>query len=76
MEDLLIANKFIQCLKEASLDNKYEKIDAEILHQIRHPFTTPFTLDNPDDRLSIDIYLSVTNASEATYNSVKDAIRR
>jgi hypothetical protein len=37
---------------------------------------TPFTLDNPDHRLSIDIYLSVTNASEATYNSVKDAILR
>ena len=74
MEDLLITNNFIQCLKDASLGDKYDNIDAEMLHQIRHPFETPVTLDNPDDRLSIDIYLSVTNASEATYNSVKDAI--
>ena len=76
MEDLLITNKFIQCLKEASLDNKHEQLDAEVLNQIRHPSQTLLTLDNPDDRLSIDIYLSVTNASEATYNSVRDAVLR
>jgi hypothetical protein len=76
MEDLLITNNFIQCLKEASLDNKYEKLGTEILNQIRHPFETPLTLDNFDDRMSIDIYLSVTSASEATYNSVRDAVLR
>ena len=74
MEDILISNNFIQCLKEASLDNEHEELDTEVLNQIRHPFEKPLTLDNPDDRLSIDIYLSVTSASEATYNSVRDAI--
>ena len=34
------------------------------------------TLDDPDERLSIDIFLSVTNASEATYNSVIAGIIR
>lgn len=76
IEDVSIALKFIELLKNASLDNEEESLTTEVLDQIRGPFQEPLTLDNPDERLSLDLFLAVTNASEETYNSVRDGILR
>ncbi|KAJ7259045.1 hypothetical protein C8J57DRAFT_1515746 [Mycena rebaudengoi] len=76
IDDIRIANKFIECLKNASLDNDEEKLPPDMLYQLRNPHETPLTLDNPDHRLSLDIFLSVSNASEETYNTVRLAILR
>ena len=74
LDDLSIALKYINALKAASLDD--ENLGAEVLDQIRNPFETPLSIDDPDERLSIDIFLSVTNASEETYNSTRAGICR
>ncbi|KAJ6504331.1 hypothetical protein C8R47DRAFT_1210401 [Mycena vitilis] len=76
MDDIRIANKFIECLRAASLDNEDEALPPELLERLRNPPQTPLTLDSPDHRLSLDIFLSVSNASEETYNSVRLAILR
>jgi hypothetical protein len=74
LEDLITAMKFIELLRSASLDNESEKLSFEVLNQLRNPSQKPLTVEDPDERLSIELFLSVTNASEATYNSVRTAI--
>jgi hypothetical protein len=75
LEDFQLANEFIHLLRHASLDDEEERLDPETLHRLRNPLCEPPTLD-ADQRLSIDIFLAVTNASEQTYNSVREALLR
>ena len=74
MDDLLIASQFVELLKGASLDNVQEIGSSELAEQIRHASEEPLTLDDPDERLSIDLYLAVTSASEATYNPLPELL--
>ncbi|KAF7378356.1 hypothetical protein MSAN_00261700 [Mycena sanguinolenta] len=74
-EPHLITNEFIRALRNASLDSNKEKLDPDTLHRLRNPLQEPPTL-NADERLSINIFLAVSNASEQTYNSVRDALLR
>lgn len=71
-----IAHKFIECLRAASLDNKDEPLPPKLLEQLWNPAQTPLTLDDPAHRLSLDIFLSVSNASEETYNNICRTILR
>ncbi|KAJ7017467.1 hypothetical protein C8F04DRAFT_1244092 [Mycena alexandri] len=75
VEDFQITNHFINALRDARLDDPAENLDPDIIEQIRNPPQNPPTL-TPDERLSIDLFLSITNASEQTYHSVRDAILR
>ncbi|KAJ7742395.1 hypothetical protein B0H14DRAFT_3515119 [Mycena olivaceomarginata] len=75
LEDFQLANEFIHLLCHASLDDKEECLDPETLHRLRNPLCEPPTL-NADQRLSINIFLAVTNASEQTYNSVQEDLLR
>lgn len=74
IDDIKIALKFIDALKTASLDSELEPLEKELLEQICHPPEEILTIDNPDHRLSLDIFLSISNASEESYNSVCTAI--
>ncbi|KAJ7315520.1 hypothetical protein DFH08DRAFT_629013, partial [Mycena albidolilacea] len=76
IDDIRIAEKFIECLRGASLDNADEALPLEVLEQLRNPPETPLTLDNPDYRLSLYIFLAVSNASEVTYDTVRLGILR
>ncbi|KAK0430282.1 hypothetical protein EV421DRAFT_1913079 [Armillaria borealis] len=69
IDDIIIAHKFIDALKAAS----HADINPDILDQITDPPQYTPTLD-PDDQLSLNVLLSVTNASEQTYTSVAAAI--
>lgn len=75
IDDIKITNQFIQALRNASLDDEDEDLDADTLDRLRNPPQDLPTLDS-DERLSIDLFLSVSNASVETYNSVRDAILR
>ncbi|KAJ3925070.1 MAG: hypothetical protein NXY57DRAFT_1051750 [Lentinula lateritia] len=68
IDDIRIANKFIDNLRDASLQN--------IIEQLRCPLAKEVKLTNPDHRLSVDIFLSITTAAEKTYNSIRSAILR
>jgi hypothetical protein len=73
IHELKIAQQFIEHLENATLDNS--KIDDWVRERLQHPLTT--TVDDMLDpilRLSIDIYLAVSNASQATYDSVCDSL--
>ncbi|KAH7905502.1 hypothetical protein BJ138DRAFT_1017617, partial [Hygrophoropsis aurantiaca] len=74
LEDLQNAQAFIDALKDASLDSN--DVDADVLYQLRNPFTSLLDLSDPHLRLSIDLFLAVSNASQATYTSARDAIVR
>lgn len=74
IEDIKISLKFIAALQDATLENA--GLDPDLLHQIRNPATNILTVENPDDRLSIDVFLAIGNASEASYTAVRDAILR
>jgi hypothetical protein len=75
IHELRIARQFIECLENASLDNS--KLDNWVRERLRHPLTS--TVDDMLDpilRLSIDIYLAVSNASQGTYDSIHNALMR
>ncbi|KAJ3845710.1 hypothetical protein EV368DRAFT_53636, partial [Lentinula lateritia] len=76
IDDIKLVNKFIDALKNATLENDIEPLENDILEQLRSPLQEEVTITNPDHRLSIDIFLSITTAAEQTYTSVREAILR
>ncbi|KAJ3831073.1 hypothetical protein F5878DRAFT_507534, partial [Lentinula raphanica] len=76
VSEINITNKFIDALKKASLESELEPLDADFIQQLRDPLQEEVTITNPDHRLSIDIFLAVTNAAEDTYNTVRSVILR
>jgi hypothetical protein len=73
-KEFIIANKFIAGLQNAYLNNP-EELDRDIIQRLQNPPEYTPELDR-DERLSIDLFLSVSNASEETYNSARAAIMR
>ncbi|KAF9019797.1 hypothetical protein BDZ89DRAFT_1116600 [Hymenopellis radicata] len=77
LENLMTAQKFIDLLREARLDDKYSKLSPEDIDLIRNPAREQLSLDDPGFRLSLDIFLAVTGrASQKTYSDIRDAIHR
>ncbi|KAJ3861227.1 hypothetical protein EV359DRAFT_47618 [Lentinula novae-zelandiae] len=76
IDDIRIANKFIDNLRDASLQSELEPLDEDIIEQLRCPLAKEVELTNPDHQLSVDIFLSITTAAEKTYNSIRTAILR
>lgn len=74
IESVRIAQIYIEKIKSASLDS--DKLTLEEIHRLRNPDTEPVDLDNPDARLSIDIYMACSNASESTYTAVRKSVLR
>lgn len=75
IEELKVSLEFIRSLRNAQLDSAVEPIDPELLHRIHNPINEPAEID-ADQRFSIDIFLSLTNASEASYDGVRSAMSR
>ncbi|KAG6819020.1 hypothetical protein H0H93_016276 [Arthromyces matolae] len=73
IESLRITQEYINLIKKATLDE--DKLDSDTLHRLRNPIEGPVDLNDPDDKLSIEIF-AASNASEGTYNQLRDAIRR
>ena len=75
IHELRIAQQFIKYLENATLDNS--KLDGWVRERLRNPLTgTVNDMLDPILRLSLDIYLAVGNASQETYNSVRNALMR
>ncbi|KAK2459237.1 hypothetical protein APHAL10511_008745 [Amanita phalloides] len=66
--------KFVELLQSASLE--YDGFDSEDLNRLRNPPQEQLKIDDPDLRLSLDIFFATMNASQDTYNSVWNAILR
>lgn len=72
IEHVQIAQAFIEEIAKATLDNG--KLDSAATERLRNPEKNPIDLTDPDTRFSLDLYMSCTNASEATYNSVRASV--
>lgn len=76
MENIALTEHYIDLLKSASLDNCGPSLTPEILARLRAPPEYPVDISNPDHRLSLDLFIAVTMASEAAYNTARNAILR
>ena len=74
IENVKITQDFIKEIQAATLENG--KVDSDTIYRLRNPSENPVDISDPDIRLSIDLFLAVTNASEGTYNTCRDAILR
>lgn len=65
--------EFIATVKRATLDNT--GLSPDIVHRLRNPIMDPFIIDDPDQRLSLELFLATQNASQHVYNSVRGAVQ-
>lgn len=74
LQEIKTALAFIDALKTASLDNG--GLDNDTADALRHPPEHLLDVSDRFLRLSIDLFLSVSNASQETYNTTRNAIIR
>ena len=72
IEAVRVTQAYITEIHSATLDNG--NLDKSLLNQLRHPLEEPTNITDPDVRLSLDLFLAMTNASEETYNGCCNAI--
>ncbi|KAF8152476.1 hypothetical protein B0H34DRAFT_677809 [Crassisporium funariophilum] len=72
IENIRLAQSYVNAIKSASLNN--DKLSQEDIYRLQNPSTEQVDLDDPDVRLSIDLYMSCGKASESTYKSVRESI--
>ncbi|KAJ7474647.1 hypothetical protein B0H11DRAFT_1654288, partial [Mycena galericulata] len=66
---------FIRALEGASLDDS--GLDADVVHRLRNPIQECVDIsDDKDFRLSLDVFLADTYASEETYKATRAGILR
>jgi hypothetical protein len=66
IKDLQISLEFVDALKNASLNNKDEALDKDVLHQLLNPPTEPLDISDPYLCLSINLFLSNGSSSDDT----------
>ncbi len=71
-QDIKYTLEYIDLLKEATLE--MSGLAEDEVHRLRNPMEEEFDITDPVIRLSIDLYLALSNASLETYNLVRDAI--
>lgn len=74
IENVRLAQQFIQEISCATLDGG--KLDEDVVSRIRNPIQEPVDISDPDEHLSLDLFIATRNASEATYHDVRTAIKR
>ncbi|TFY59006.1 hypothetical protein EVG20_g7947 [Dentipellis fragilis] len=74
IEDIFIAQQFIDALQHASLDN--DSLPPDVLARLREPLCEPPCLDDPVLRFSVDVYLAVGNASQESYERIRTAFAK
>ena len=74
IDNVRIAQQYIHEISTATYDNG--GLDEDVVERLRNPLEHEVDLSDPDVRLSLDIFLACAQSSEATYNSICDAIRQ
>ncbi|KAG1859452.1 hypothetical protein C8R48DRAFT_673988 [Suillus tomentosus] len=62
--------EYILALKNASLEDPIAKLGDDALERLRNPPKGPITIDSPEIRHSISMYLALEHASQAAYNQI------
>ncbi|OBZ72992.1 hypothetical protein A0H81_07205 [Grifola frondosa] len=74
VDDIRIAEEFREQLRTAQLEKS--GLSEQDIFRLRNPEEAELDIDDPILRLSLDIFLAVSNASEQTYTDVRDALMR
>ncbi|KAF8633516.1 hypothetical protein AX17_004432 [Amanita inopinata Kibby_2008] len=72
IENVRILQEFIKQIRSARLEES--GLDTETIERLRNPPEDLVDISDPDIRLSLDIFLAGTNASEQVYKSSREAI--
>ena len=75
LADIKIAMSFIAAVKNASLDDNVPGLSTDALNNLRNPPRQIPTL-SADDRLSLELFLAIGNASDQTYDLVRTVYLR
>jgi len=75
LNDIKLVMQYIQALESASLSDEMG-LDSETIDRLQDAPQVPVDLTDPDLRLSLDLFLSVSNSSQETYISARKAILR
>ena len=67
-----MSQEFINEIAQATLNNG--KLDEDVVSRLRNPDTDPIDISDPDIRLSINLYLACSNASQKTYSDMREAV--
>ena len=70
-DDITIAEEYIKSIKNARLGDQYDKLDEATRERLANPPEEPVSLDDPDLRFSLGLYMAMQNASEDTYTNVR-----
>ncbi|KIK91208.1 hypothetical protein PAXRUDRAFT_35033 [Paxillus rubicundulus Ve08.2h10] len=76
IDDLWDSLKFIQMIKNVSLDDEHAQLDAETIYQLQNPPEETPQLDDLDLQLSLKILLATDNAAEETYTKVQEVFQQ
>ncbi|KAH9069670.1 hypothetical protein EDB83DRAFT_2204142, partial [Lactarius deliciosus] len=74
IDSIKVSQDFIKEIRAATLNNG--NLDGDLIDRLRNPCEWPADISDPDIRLSLNLFLAVTNASEDIYKSCRDAILR
>ncbi|KAL0056533.1 hypothetical protein AAF712_016862, partial [Marasmius tenuissimus] len=72
VKGIRIAEEFISELRKATIngpDAQVEPLPADFVKRLRNPPEEPPAVDDHDKRLSLEVFLAVSNASEKTYTT-------
>ena len=72
IENIKFAQEFINGIHTTTFENG--SLGDDVIHGLRNPRDELASISDPDVRLSLDLFLAVTNASEQTYHACRDAI--
>ncbi|KAL0563526.1 hypothetical protein V5O48_018541, partial [Marasmius crinis-equi] len=77
IEEVKVTDQFVQLLQAATLsgpDGDIEGLPSDLVARLHSPPNEPLVLDDADERLSIEVFLAVSNASENTYNRIRESV--
>ena len=80
MDEVQKTIKLINAIKDTHFGDAHDGLHQDFVDRLHNPLEEPLeeplVLEDPDLCLSIDIYLSISNASQETYNATRKAILR
>ena len=72
IEHVRFTQEFIREISQATYING--KLDESTIDRLENPLQGLVDITDPDTRLSLDLFISCGNASEETYNSVRESV--
>ena len=76
LKEVASSYDFVTALANASLDSEVEPLSEQVLKNLRGVKNSILAMTDADELFSIELFLAMGNASEATYNASRIAIMK